>query len=74
MRLARAPERPENLPLPVVEPEALERLVHLPVQAPVQPADPVDDSFDDEIHAGEARTEVLEEPVDVVLLGHARIS
>ncbi len=72
MRLARAPERPEHLPLAVVQPEALEGLVHLAVEPPVQPADAVDDPLDDEILDRKAGTEVLEEPVDVVLVGHVR--
>ena len=72
MGLARAPERPEHLPLAVVQPESLEGLVHLTVEPSVQPADAIDDPLNDQVLDRKALTEVLEEPIDVILVGHVR--
>ena len=72
MGLTSAPERPEHLPLAMGQAESLEGFVHLAVEPPVQPADAVDDPLHDEVHARKAFAVVLEEPIDVVLLGHVR--
>ena len=72
----RAGERAERVPLAGAQVELVERLVQHPLDSPVDAADPVDDPLDPEVEPRQLVVDLLQPPVDVVLLsglGHVEI-